>query len=404
MFLYKYNESVHLSSALKDFIEHSFNVKWPFTINKKIVGLLGMAKRIIIAVTNDLVTDQRVSRVANTLVDDGYEVYLVGRLLLHSLPIVRPYKIKRFKLWFNKGPLFYANYNLRLFFFLLLTPFEAVLSNDLDTLLASFMVAKLKRKQLVYDSHEYFTEVPELVGRKFQQNAWLFIEKILLPRIDFAYTVSDSIANEYYQKYGKPFSVIRNLPVLKVASSVTKSNAIIYQGSLNVGRGIELMIETMVLLPEMELWIVGGGDIETELKQQVLEFHLENRVKFIGRIPYSDLHALTLQARLGLSLEENLGKNYYFALPNKLFDYIQACIPVIVSDLPEMRKIIEDHGVGEILMDRNPDILAALILKVLSDDDKMTDLSNHLQQAARILCWENEKIKVTHLFNKVLNS
>jgi len=404
LFLYKYNESVHLSSALKGFIEHSFNVKRPFTINKKIVGLLGMAKRIIIAVTNDLVTDQRIGRVANTLVDDGYEVYLVGRLLPHSLPIVRPYKTKRFKLWFKKGPLFYVNYNLQLFFFLLLTPFDAVLSNDLDTLLASFMAAKLKRKQLVYDSHEYFTEVPELVGRKFQQNAWLFIEKMLLPRIDYAYTVSESIANEYHQKYGKTFHVIRNLPVLKGAPIVTKSNAIIYQGALNLGRGIELMIQTMVLLPELELWIAGGGDIEPALKQQVQELHLETRVKFLGRIPFSDLHAITLQARLGLTLEENLGKNYYYALPNKLFDYIQARIPVIVSNLPEMRKIIEDHGVGEVLMDRNPEILAALILKVLSDDVKITDLNNNLQQAARLLCWENEKIKVTHLFNKVFNS
>jgi len=362
-----------------------------------------MAKRIIIAVTNDLVTDQRVGRVANTLVDDGYDVYLVGRLLPNSLPIVRPYKTKRFRLWFKKGPLFYANFNLRLFFFLLVNPFNVVLSNDLDTLLASYIAARLKRKQLVYDSHEYFTEVPELVGRKFQQNIWLSVEKILLPRIKYAYTVSDSIAIEYHQKYGAPFIVIRNLPVLKDAPNTVKSNAIIYQGALNVGRGIELMIQTMVLLPEMELWIVGGGDIETELKQQVQDLQLENQVKFLGRIPFSDLHDITLKARIGLSLEENRGKNYYYALPNKLFDYIQARIPVIVSDLPEMRKIIEDNGVGAVLKDRNPEVLAALILQVLSDDESLAGLNNKLQYTAQLLCWENEKNKVSNLFNKVFS-
>jgi glycosyltransferase involved in cell wall biosynthesis len=363
-----------------------------------------MAKRIIIAVTNDLETDQRVGRMADTLTDEGYEVLLVGRLLKNSLHLQRKYHTKRFKLWFNKGPLFYANYNLRLFFFLLFTPFDAVLSNDLDTLLACFTASKLKRRHLVYDSHEYFTEVPELVGRNFQKKAWLTIEKMMVPKIKYAFTVSSSIAAEYEQKYGTHFLVVRNLPVYKEPLLTQKQNAIIYQGALNLGRGIELMIDAMRFLPDMELWIAGNGDISASLKKRVQTLNLLDRIKFLGKVPYQELHSITSQAKIGLSLEENLGKNYYFALPNKLFDYIQARIPVLVSDLPEMKKIVEAEDIGEVIVERKPKVLAEQIKRILLDLGQNNRRQIKLEDAARRLCWENEKEIVINLFSTLLRS
>jgi len=157
----------------------------------------------------------------------------------------------------------------------------------------------------------------------------------------------------------------------------------------------------MVFIAEMELWIVGDGDISTSLKKRVQELDLINRVKFLGKVPYAELHSITLQAKIGLSLEENLGKNYYFALPNKLFDYIQARIPVIVSNLPEMRKIVETHGVGKVIMERNPKGLAAEINQMLLDKEHQKIELIKLEEAAHSLCWENEKILVTELFKKV---
>ena len=123
-------------------------------------------RRVIISVVSDLVTNQRVLRTALALHSKGLIVTLVGRQMRSSLQIPeRPYQTKRFKLGFETGPLFYAFYNIRLFFFLLFSKADILVTNDLDTLLPNFIISRLKKSVLFYDSHEYFTEVPELVNR-----------------------------------------------------------------------------------------------------------------------------------------------------------------------------------------------------------------------------------------------
>lgn len=359
-----------------------------------------MAKHIIIAVTNDLVTDQRVFRVSQTLVEAGYRITLVGRRLAHSPTLKHPFKVKRFKLLFTKGAMFYACYNIRLFFFLLCHKFDAVLANDLDTLTASFFASKLKRKVLIYDSHEYFTEVPELLGRDFQKNTWLWLEKFMLPKIKQAFTVSPSIAQAYNDKYGTDFNVVRNLPFKRDEVHNERKKVLIYQGALNLGRGIELMIQALPYLPEYKLWIAGTGDIEEKLKQQVFVLSLEKQVVFLGRLPMEQLHQKTVQATLGLSLEENTGLNYYYALPNKVFDYVQARVPVIVADLPEMRTLTEQYGFGEVLMERNPKALATLVNKMTASAEYYQTYMEQTRKAAATLHWENEKQAFLSIINR----
>ena len=131
-----------------------------------------------------------------------------------------------------------------------------------------------------------------------------------------------------------------------------------------MGRGIELMIHSMVYLPSVyQLMIVGGGDVEASLKELAVNLGVANRIEFTGKLTPETLagqHGITAKAMLGLSLEEDLGLNYRYALPNKLFDYLQARVPVLVSDLPEMRKIVEKYKVGEVLSahERTPEELA----------------------------------------------
>ncbi len=362
--------------------------------------------KVVLTVTNDLVVDQRVHRIALTLQDMGFDVFLIGRVMKSNEPVLRPYQVKRFRLWFNKSWLFYANYNIRLFFYLLLLKrYDLVVANDLDTLPAGLLAAKVRCKKLVFDAHEYFTEVPELVDRKVIKNIWAFIEKIAVPRINKAYTVCNSLAEIYQQKYGIPFEMIRNVPFKTNIESrqplkekFPDYKIVVYQGSVNKGRGLELMINTMQHLQGVVLVIIGGGDIKHELEGMVNNLRLSNRVYFAGRIPFHELPVYTQNAHIGISLEEDLGLNYRFALPNKIFDYIQAKVPVLVSDLPEMKAVVETYNVGKILDDRNPESLASMINLMLNDEEQRKVWRTNLQTAAEELCWEREREKLKTIY------
>lgn len=359
-------------------------------------------KRIIISVTNDLVTDQRVGKTCELLSEIGYDVLLVGRKLKKSLPIQRNYRTKRFRLLFNKGVLFYTEYNIRLFIFLLFTKKNLLFSNDLDTLLPNYIISVFQRKKLIFDSHELFSEIPELVNKQRVKKVWLFLEKTIIPKLQNVITVSDSIKNHYHNLYGISAIVIRNIPKIEHINQknfeidAEEKKVILYQGSVNIGRGIELMIDTMALLDEYLFIVIGDGDILEQLKEKVSNLSLHNKVNFLGKKTPEELKELTPNATIGMSLEEDLGLNYRYALPNKIFDYLHANVPVIVADLPEMRSLIKKHPIGEILIERTPKTLAKTIIN-------MTNISyeKELKTAKKELNWSKEKEKLISIFSKL---
>lgn len=362
-------------------------------------------KRIYIAVTNDLITDNRVHKVANTLLKSGASVTLLGRIKTKNTPALnRSYQTKRFKLIFKRGPYFYAEYNIRLFLFLLFHRFDIIVANDLDTLLGSFLASKLKAKKIVYDSHEYFTEVPELFNRNFPKKAWTFIERLILPKIKYSYTVAESIANTYNKLYGINMLIVRNVPqLLKIKKENPKNDnkKILYQGSLNVGRGLEELIDSMEFVDQAHLEIIGEGDITSQLKERIQTKNLSNKVKLRGRIPFEDLMQETQKADLGIALEENLGLNYYYALPNKLFDYIQAGIPVLVSPFPEMQKIVNKYEIGTVYDHKNPQELAKKITEIFELKNRYQKWKDNTTKAAQELCWENEEKILIEIYTQL---
>jgi glycosyltransferase involved in cell wall biosynthesis len=274
-----------------------------------------------------------------------------------------------------------------------------LLANDLDTLLPNYIVSLLQRKKIVYDSHELFPEIPELVNRPFAKNVWTGLEKMILPKLKNTYTVCNSIAEFYNNKYATDFKTIINLPTKKkiVKSTFpfnyTDEKIILYQGAINVGRGLELMLETMPFLENCIFVIIGDGDIFESLKQETITKNLTHKIYFLGRKNPEELHKLTPLANLGISIEEDLGLNYRFALPNKIFDYIQANVPILVSDLPEMKRIVIDYKVGEIVAEREPKKLAHQIEKILEKD-----FSTALKKAKETLIWEHQEQLLLSIF------
>ncbi len=337
-------------------------------------------------------TDQRVSKICRTLKEMDYDILLIGRKNYSQHILNRDYSTKRMRMLFNRGFLFYAELNIRLFFVLLFTKKDMLFSNDLDTLLPNYLVSKFQGKELIFDSHELFSEIPELENRKFVKSFWLGIERRILPKLKKVITVSDSIKKHYEERYGINVTVVRNLPVVKNVTpkkfpfSIKGKKVLLYQGSVNVGRGLELMIDAMEYLEDCILVIIGSGDILEQLEQKVLVEGLENKVKFVGRVLPKELKYLTPNATIGLSLEEDLGLNYRYSLPNKIFDYIQAEVPVIVSDLPDMASLVEKYQVGKILYHRFPKDLAKSI-KELSPEN----YTEALKKAKKELTWTIEK-------------
>jgi glycosyltransferase involved in cell wall biosynthesis len=364
--------------------------------------------KIVSVVSNDIVTDNRIHKIALTLEANGYKVTIVGRCFRNSGDLGnRPYETMRFRLLFNKGPLFYLNLNLRLFVFLVFSDFGVILANDLDTLPACCLAAKLKKKKLIFDSHELFPEVPELVNRPMVRKIWLFLENFFVPKIDLGFTVSYSIAEFYEKKYGIHFEVLRNVGQFRFDyefNGIKKNEertTIIYQGSLNKGRGIDLVIRSMQYIDDVEFWIVGTGDIVDELKKLVSDLLLDRKVIFIGRVAMEEVSAYTFKADIGISPEEDMGLNYRYGLPNKLFDYIQARLPVVVSDLPEMKTIVENYKIGKVLKERTPLKLAEILTQMINKELPSGKYNLNVGLAARELCWEREEEKLISSIKQV---
>tara|TARA_B100000902_G_scaffold369138_1_gene393071 strand:+ start:643 stop:1722 length:1080 start_codon:yes stop_codon:yes gene_type:complete len=356
-------------------------------------------KKVFISVTNDLVTDQRVHKVASSLLKKGYDVLLIGT---HGNKIInRNYNCHQLKTYYNKGFLFYLEFNIKLFVFLLFNHCNILLSNDLDTLLPNYLISKLKNKPLVYDSHELFTEVPELLNRPLVKSVWLYIERLCLPNLKYSYTVSESIADYYRSVYQIKMSVVRNFPLTRyfdIQQKDKKDKIIIYQGAINKDRGVELMILAMKYL-DAKLYIVGGGDLLLDMKQLSRHHHLDKKVVFFGKKHFSELLSITQTADLGLSFEEDTCLAYRCSLPNKIFDYVNAEIPVLVSDLPEFKKIINQYGVGAVLKSRDPKIVAEQINMLLSSSSE--NMFSQIKLAKKEFSWLNEEKTLLSIFNRI---
>lgn len=356
-------------------------------------------KHITVLVSNDLQHDQRVAKVCETLMNLNYDISLVGRMMHGSSQFERPYETHRFKLLFYTGALFYAALNIRLFFYLLFKKTDVILSNDLDTLLPAFLVSRLRCKKLVYDSHEYFTEAEGLTGRKFQKRVWEVIEGWIFPRLEHVYTVNDSIANIYAKKYGVNVSVVRNIPLLnpllKLKSRIElglpeDKKILLLQGAyIDPDRGGKELVEAMPMLPDMILLIIGSGrEIET-IKNLVRDLHLEERVRIYPKMPFEELRQYTANVDLGLSLDKPLHLNYTLSLPNKLFDYIHAGVPVLVSDLPELRRVVNEYHVGWIAPKVEPEVLANEIARALASKE-YDQMKRNCLTAREKLNWQQE--------------
>lgn len=370
-----------------------------------------MGRRILFTVTNDLQFDQRMRRICGTLSNAGYDVTLIGRRPISpSSPLSQtPYtQIQLAGLIFTKGKLFYLEFNLRLLLFLLFKPCDAICSIDLDTAVPGIIAAKLRKKIHIFDAHELFTHVPEVARRPRIQAIWEKVQAFTFKHCDTAFTVGPAIAQYFTEKYHKPVQVVRNMPRASVVAhtdtahfaAIENKKFILYQGALNEGRGLELLIQAMVNIP-CELVLAGEGDVSEPLRKLTQSLHLENKVHFLGMIPPHQLPALTKLAYIGFNVSENVGLSYYLSLNNKFFDYTQSHLPSLINPYPEYKQLLSEFQVG-LLTEPTVESIIEQASELLNNPSLYQELKSQCIAASEKWTWEQETPKLLSIFESSL--
>ena len=376
-----------------------------------------MKKKIVITVISDLVTDQRVHKIATTLTQYGYKVIVIGATKKNSTALPpQLYTTTRISLLFQSGFVRYAEWNIRLFFKLFFYKTHLLYANDLDTLLPNYIHSKLRSKPLIYDSHEYFTEQEEVQHRPFVKKVWSSVEKFIFPNLKYILTVNNSIATIYQQLYKVPVQVLRNVPLSSssiVASTQLQHYAnwqnkkvILTQGTgINANRGYEeLILSTKYLDTNYLLLIIGNGLILPQLKQLVIDQNLTDKVHFEGIMQKTELQQIAATAFCGITVDKPTCLNNVYSLPNKLFDFVQANLPVIASNMVEVAAIVNTYNVGIVLPNITPQCIATAIETMATNKTAYNNYKLNCNKAKAILTWENEAIVLKNILKKIEGS
>ncbi|HEY5462664.1 MAG TPA: glycosyltransferase [Hanamia sp.] len=359
--------------------------------------------RIIFTVTNDLNYDQRMIRICNTLIENDYEIKIIGRKFIDSHTLEKKkYHQKRLKLFFKKGFGFYFEYNLRLFFYLLFQKTDILCCIDLDTMLPVFLTSVLKRKIKVYDAHEYFSQQKEIITRPNIYRVWHFLERTLVPKFKKGYTVSEGITKEFLKHYKVNYKIIRNVPLLKPLPRINpKEKIILYQGSVNEGRGFEYLIPAMEKV-NATLFIYGDGNFLNKANALVLKNQLQNKVFFKGKFLPAEADQITQQAYIGINLVEPLGENQFLSLANKFFDYMHNAIPQVTMDFPEYKRINDEFEIALLINDLSVQSVAKSINLLLEDKELYFRLQQNCRKARDAYNWQNEEKKLLEFYQQLV--
>jgi glycosyltransferase involved in cell wall biosynthesis len=286
-------------------------------------------------------------------------------------------------------------------------------AHDLKTVPAGYVGSKVTGSRLIYDSHELETDrnpnyYPDTRWKRW---VWRQAERLLIGRADGVITVSPSIAAELARLYGiSPPVVIRNCPDLIDLPSPGSlrswlglpkdSQIILYQGGLQEGRGLENLLRAVAQVPEATLVLLGDGPSRPRLEALGRELGIEGRLFLPGIVPLRDLLRYTRDAQLGVYLYQNTCLSHYYTLPNKLFEYLMAGVPVLVSDFPDIRQILRETGAG---MAVDPDHIGAIadgLRRMLSDPEALMEMSRRARLAAETRYnWQMESQALLLLYN-----
>ncbi len=359
-------------------------------------------KRLIFTVTTDLSYDQRMIRICSSLANAGYDVLLVGRKMNNSIALkAQPFKQHRLHCFFEKGKLFYIEYNIRLFIFLLFHKIDGICAVDLDTILPCYYMSRIKNAVRIYDAHELFCEMKEIVTRPGIYRFWKRVEKHTVPYFNYGYTVNEPIADEYFKMYKCRYEVIRNISLYDEEFNYPeKEKYILYQGAVNEGRSFETVIPAMKMVAA-KLIICGDGNFMQQAKDLVKKEQLSDKISFTGMLDPVKLKEYTAKAFIGINLIENNGINNYYSLANRFFDYVHAGVPQLCVGYPAYKALNDQYHVALLLNDLQSENIAENMNKLLNDNVLWQTLYNNCKIAAKELSWQQEEKKLITFYKNI---
>lgn len=361
-------------------------------------------KKIIIGISGHIFSDQRMKRIGSALTEFGYEVELLYREHFKyrsidtrkGIPV--DFKCHPYKIPAKSGVWMYLLLNHRYFWSNLFKPADAYYAVDSDTLPAFALLALIRRKPLIYDAHEYFCEVPELKSA-LKKKIWDKVTRFGVRVSKIRFTVGPQLAAELSHRYGKAFSTVRNVPALSQKAPMIKTferPCIIYQGALNEGRQLEILVDAMRQLPSCDCLLIGEGDLSESLRKRAAD--LKN-VHFKGLLSPEELRVITPSCFAGFNLlDAGNSLSYYYSLSNKYFDYMHAAVPSISSRLPEYLNLNEKTGSG-ICIQNSVEALLQAIRHWLQNPSEYEKLKENAIIAAKSYNWENEKENLRQLIS-----
>jgi glycosyltransferase involved in cell wall biosynthesis len=368
----------------------------------------------IVLEIGDVITDGRCRNICESYHRWGGCVTFVGPSDVDERVVLNDIAIERVRVESGFGSkVLYAHFGLRSVWKGVDLKPTVIIAEDLFSLPAALVIKWFTRAPVLYDAKEFYFALASLRHRPVTQRFWALVERLCIRFADRVITSgqrdSDVIADRY--RIDRPVA-IHNYPprrsnpgdatfLRKRYSIPDRYRIFLYQGWLLRGRGLFHLIDLAAAIGSVMLVIVGGGALRDELERYAARSGVADRVLFTGPVPYAELPDYTAGADVGCALIEDYGMSYRYARPNKLFEYIQAGIPVLVSDLPAMREVLERRPVGSIVDLSEPAALVAAGRRLIEDTEFYNECVDQCSVAASEYHWGMEETKLQRLFEQL---
>ncbi|MCD8795559.1 glycosyltransferase [Mammaliicoccus sciuri] len=349
------------------------------------------------------------------LVVAGVQVVIIPSLFYISFTLMAAYllslvvaagmiKFKKIRKWFINGAII-----TRMIVKGYIQNADIYHANDLNTLPQAIVCSKLrlKPKPLIYDSHEVQSDRtgynPKTIKR-IESFMLKFVDQMIVENHTRAkynediYGFYPKTLYNYSEKYN-----IEEKPQINLHKKIginEDEKILLYQGGLQQGRGLELLIEAMDEIEEGHLLFIGGGKLTQPLKKQAEASKQADRIHFLDKVPFQELPSYTREAYLGFQVLQNICFNHYSASSNKLFEYMMAHVPVISCDFPEIKKVVEETNTGIVVDSHSASEIANAVNQLVKDTSLRNQLSENTKQAKEIYNWNNEKSKLLEVYNQ----